>query len=594
MQIPAGKARVEWVTRQVLAGTAIAAMGVPQGVAYAMIAGLPPVMGLYAGMLPAVVASLTRSSEHVVTGPTNAISLLCATSLAAVSDDPVQAAITMAALTGFMQIAGGVLRLKALVDYVSSSVVLGYITGAAVLIGVGQLRSVTGTPKVTGNIVEVLWWFASHVRSFDIASVVVGVGTMVAILYARRVLPKGTTELTVLASAALLVALTGADVRTVADLGGVPTQLPPLVMPDFSTWRALIPIAGAAAVLSMVESSSVARSIASRSGQRIDMTMEFVGQGLGNLASAVTGGYPVSGSLSRSALNERMGGSRLAGAISGVIAALAVMLVAPLLDRLPLPALGGLLLVVAKDLVEPQRIIRVLSSQLADRLAYVATVLGTWFLPLDQAIYLGVGISVVLFLRRSRHLMVHELRFDSEGHVHEVDPDEPLIAGSTCCAVKILNVEGPLFFGAANELDQVLADATADGKVHTLILRFRRTWGLDYTAANILITWYRRMKSDGRELIIVGVRDDMWRRMHAMGFLDIVGERVVFPTKSGWFQALRDALAYVHPPTCHADADHCPLGAYFHPDNVHTHDFGEAHGAFDTEEVMLVPLVGPK
>lgn len=551
--------------RSLLAATAIAAMGIPQGVAYAMIAGLPPVLGLYAGMLPAVIASLTRSSNYVVTGPTNAISLLFATSVAAQMPDPVAAAATLALLTGMMQVGGGLFRMKALVEYVSASVVLGYITGAAALIAVGQLPALTGTAGTGGDILARLLAWGSQLDALDPATLGVGLCSVAGIVAARAWLPRGSAELTVMVLASAGVAGLGLDVRTVVDLGGVPSGLPPLSLPSLEGASLLLPVAGAAAVLSMVESSSVARAIAARTGERLDMQREFVGQGLANLVAAACGTYPVSGSLSRSALNERLGGGRAAGTLSGVVAMVAVLLVAPLLELLPLSALAGLLLVVAVDLVEPARIRRVLSAPLADRLAYLATVLGTWFLPLDQAIYLGVGISVFQFLRQSRHLVVHELRFAADERVQEVDLDESDAEVLPCCSVRILNLEGPLFFASATELEHVLAESGADSAVRTLILRMRRTRDLDYTAAAVLVAAQERLAAQGRQLVLVGVREDMLARMREMGFVELFGEGLVFPGRAGWFESLNDALEHLPGPSCVRDAASCPLRPHLHP-----------------------------
>jgi sulfate permease, SulP family len=560
-EIPAGRERLKWAMRQGLAGTAIAAMSIPQGVAYAMIAGLPPAMGLYAGMLPAVVASLTRSSGQVVTGPTNAISLLFATSVAASVRDPVMAAGTLALLTGILQIGGGLFRGKALVDFVSTSVVLGYITGAAVLIAVGQLPALTGTAQVRGDIVERLWGWALNVHGADPATLAVGLGTIVFIIAARGRLPKGVTELAAMGVAMAGVHVAGLDVRTVADMGAIPHGLPPLAVPSLEGARALLPAAGAAAVLSMVESTSVARSIASRTGQQLDLKQEFIGQGLGNLMAAFSGAYPVSGSLSRSGANVRMGGGRVAGALSGLIAMGAVLLLGRLLDALPLAALAGLLVVVAVELLEPKRIVRVLSADLSDRLAYGSTVLGTWFLPLDQAIYLGVGISVALFLRSSRHLVVHELRITPDGRVVELDATDVTGDGTSCCSVRVLNIEGPLFFASANELEQILASATSDRRVATLVLRLRRATELDYTAASVLLTVQARLAAQGRTLMLVGVREEMIARMKAMKLTSFTETGVVFPASDGWFLAMREALAECVPASCPMSRD-CPMVDY--------------------------------
>jgi sulfate permease, SulP family len=169
-------------------------------------------------------------------------------------------------------------------------------------------------------------------------------------------------------------------------------------------------------VLSLVESSSVARALAVRTGQRLDMAAEFAGQGIANLAAAFSGGYPVSGSLSRSALNQQAGAeTRLSAVFCGLLMIGVLLVLGPIVERTPIASLAGLLLVLANDLVDRQRIRMVLRGTMSDRVAFVATLLGTWVLPLDQAIYAGVGISIILFLRRARLLTVREMVIGEKG-----------------------------------------------------------------------------------------------------------------------------------------------------------------------------------
>ena len=304
------------------AALTVAFMAVPQGIAYATIAGLPPAMGLYAAAIPTMVASLLRSSSHVVAGPTNALSLLVGEAIAVgLGVDPVLAAVTLASMVGVMQIAAGVLRLGAIVDFVSRPVVLGYITGAGILIGVGQLHNLTATEGARGHVGHRLTVWASGLDHTSALAVGVGLATVVGIVLLRRLdrrIPGAMAVMAVATAAAWLFDLRGAGLRTIADLHPVPQGLPPLTWPDLSAAGALLPLAGAAMVLSLVESTAVGRSIAARSGERLDVSREFVGQGFGNVAAGFFGGYPISGSLSRSALNEQAGArTRMAGVYTG-------------------------------------------------------------------------------------------------------------------------------------------------------------------------------------------------------------------------------------------------------------------------------------
>ena len=206
--------------------------------------------------------------------------------------------------------------------------------------------------------------------------------------------------------------LRGMGITTIADLAPVPAGLPTWTMPSLDPQQlwALVPLAAATTVLSLVECSAVARSIAAQTGQRVDMNREFMAQGMGNLSASACGGYPISGSLARSAINQQSGASsRWPGILAGLWMLGVLMVLGPVFDLTPVAALAGLLLVVASDLIDRPAIRQVMHSLWGDRLAFVGTVVGTWLLPLDAAIYLGVGISVALFLWRVRHLRVREL-----------------------------------------------------------------------------------------------------------------------------------------------------------------------------------------
>ncbi|MCB9693109.1 MAG: SulP family inorganic anion transporter [Alphaproteobacteria bacterium] len=525
-------------------------MAVPQGVAYAMIAGLPPAMGLYAAAVPTVLAALARSSSHVVTGPTNALSLLVGLTLAneASDGDPILFAATLALLVGAFQFAAGALRLGSIVDYISKAVVLGYITGAGLLIGFGQLGYLTQTSMGRGDPATRFMTWVSGLHGANPLSVGLGLGTLAVLLLQRRYLPRAPGAILVLIGGIVLswlFDLEGMGLATAGQIAPVPAGLPPLTRPpvDAATLQLLLPAAVAATVLSLVESSAVARSIAAESGERLDMNREFLGQGLSNLGAAFTGGYPVSGSLSRSALNFRAGAvSRLSGVFSGLLMVLVLLLAGPFVDLTPIASLAGLLLLVARDLVDEKAIKQVMHAIWGDRLAFLATVVGTWTLPLDLAIYLGVGISILLFLRRVRHLRVTDLVV-SDNHIREAtgDFDAPL---EVCRKVRALHVEGNLFFGAASELQDALDDATRDPSVRVLIVRLKRARGLDYTTAGVLLAMRARLAEHGRHLLLAGMKPGTMALFDDVGLTEQFGDHALFPTQTEWFLAMNEALVH--------------------------------------------------
>ena len=547
--------------RDALAALATTFLAIPQGVAYAMIAGLPPVMGLYASVVPTIVGSLFRSSRHVVSGPTNAVSLLVGGAVGALAQDlgaaPAEVAISMALMVGLMQLGAGLLRLGSVVDYISTSVVLGYITGAGVLIGVGQLHNLTGTAGARGDVLTRVTAWLAGLDALNPTALGMAVATALLVLALRPLGEKVPGELLALvaATAASLALGLGDRLAVVGDLAPVPASLPPLTMPTLVD-PGLALVALAATVLSLVESSSLARSIADKTGDRLDISVEFAGQGLSNIAAAFTGGYPVSGSLSRSALNHSAGAqTRLGGVLGGVFVAVALLVAGPLIERVPIAALAGLLMVVAARLVSVDRIRQAFRAGRADGLAFLATLAGTWVLRLDHAIYLGVSISIVMFLQRARMLVVRELRVDPNGRLREFKPED----GPPDACVRIVHVEGPLFFGAAGELRDALGEIAGD-EVQALVVRLKRTQGMDLTSATVFAAIAEGLAAQGRHLVLVGMRPDAMRVLERSGAAARIGPDNLFPTRDGWFEAMdegvRRALALGDAP------DESPLRRY--------------------------------
>ena len=531
-----------------MAAVTVLFLAVPQGLAYATIAGLPPAVGLFAAAVPTIVSAVFRSSSHVVSGPTNALSLLVGAAVATgLGADPVAVALTLALMVGVMQALAGLLRLGAVVDFISSSVVAGYITGAGVLIGVGQLYNATGTTGERGKLWVTVGGWLDSLGGAHITPIAVALGTIAIVIVVRalnrrtgRRLPSAMVAMSLGLVVNVVFGLERHGLRVVSDLAEIPTGLPPLTVPDLGLAPDLIPVAVACAVLSLVESSSVARSIAARTGERLDASTEFFGQGLSNIAAAFFGGYPVSGSLSRSALNERIGAkTRLSGILTGAFMIVVLLALGPVLDHTPLASLAGLMFVVAYDLVDLKKIRRLVRASKADATAFFSTLAGTWVLSLDLAIYLGVGISVVLFLRRARMVRVVELVPGEAGRFEE----RSLITDAEAPDIRVLHIEGPLFFGAAGELQDALSVAIEPPEVQALVVRLKRAQGLDATAAGVLAEVAARLQASGRRLIVVGVTADDLQVLERSGAMEAIGKEYVFPTRSTWFAAMEAGLA---------------------------------------------------
>ncbi|MBL4684508.1 MAG: SulP family inorganic anion transporter [Nannocystaceae bacterium] len=552
------------------AATTVLFLAVPQSLAYATIAGLPPAMGLYAAAIPAIVGSLFRSSHHVLSGPTNAMSLLVGGATAVgMGADPAAVALTLALLVGIFQIVAGALRLGALVDYISSAVVLGYIIGAAVLIAVGQLHNFTGTTGPSGRIwVDIGGWLPKLGEADGLSLAIAG-GTIATVLAARllqrrmrRKIPGALLAIVLAIAADIAFDLESRGLRVIGDLAPIPSGFPPLTIPDVSHVSVLLSAAIACTVLSLVESNAVARSIAARTGQRIDASTEFFGQGLSNLAAAFFGGYPVSGSLARSAANEHAGArTRMAGVFGGLMILVVLLAFGSALDHTPVPSLAGLLIVVAVELVDIKRIKHTVRASPADGIAFVTTMVGTWVMSLDTAIYLGVGISLVLFLRNARLLSVRELLVGDDGALCEHLPGDTKASRSDvsrCNRIRFLHLDGSLFFGASGELADALDDVVADREIKVLVVRMKYTQGLDATSAAVFESTAARLHAQSRQLILVGMSAEMMGVLERAGTIERLGAENLFPARQRWLSAL-DAARSRAVALCGDDCATCPF-----------------------------------
>src|SRR5215471_4491863 len=343
----------------------------PQAVAFATLAGMPPEYGLYGAMLPAVVGALWGSSWHLVSGPTNATSLMVFASLAALatpfSPEYIRLVLTLNLMIGLIKLALGIARLGALVNFISITVIVGFTAGAGLLIIGAQLRNFFGLAIAQeASFAGSLAAFWSHVRDIDSWATLVGAVSLAAIVIGRRWLPRVPPLLTGLVVGSIFAfLLTHQGVAHVATVGALPSAIPSGSMPDFSaaTWRALAPIALALTVIGLTEAISSARAVAAKTGQRIDGNQEFIGQGLANIVGAFTSSYPTSGSFNRTGANYEAGAKTpLAGVFSAAWLLVVLLFVAPLGAYLPLATMAALLFIVAFGLIDFGRIREIAKS----------------------------------------------------------------------------------------------------------------------------------------------------------------------------------------------------------------------------------------
>ncbi|RPH64697.1 MAG: SulP family inorganic anion transporter [Burkholderiales bacterium] len=525
-----------------VAGLVGALIVLPQGVAFATLAGLPPAYGLYCAIGPTIVAGLYGSSMHTVSGPTNALSLMTFAALAPLaapgSEPYVQLAATLAFLTGLCMLALGALRLGLLVNFISQPVIVGFTAGAGVLILVSQLGPLTGiaVPQGTsfaGTLVRVL----GGLGETKPAVVAVALATVVVGWAVRRWRPGWpAVVLAMLGGVALAHALNllfGIERTGIAMLEPIPRRLPPFSLPNLAP-RAVGELSGVAvavAIVSLTQSVSIAKAIALRTGQRIDGNQEFIGQGLSNLAAGLFSGFPTSASVNRSGPNLEAGAvTPMAAVFAGLLLAIIVLLFAPLVAWLPLPAVAGVLCLAGWSLIDFERIRATRRMSRAEGGVLLLTLASTLVMRLEVAVLIGVATSLVLYLNRTSRPTMRSLVPD--GRVPE-RPFVPMEAGRReCPQLKIMSVEGSIYFGAVNHVathfDTLREFATAQKH---LLLHAGNVNFVDVAGADLLVAEARRREAGGGALYLYGLRPQVEAFLARGASLEAIGADRIFASK---------------------------------------------------------------
>lgn len=522
-----------------LAGLTGGIILVPQGVAFATVAGMPPEYGLYAAMIPAIVAALWGSSWHLVSGPTTAISIVVFATISPFappgSEQYVKLVLTLTLLVGLFQLLLGLLRMGTLVNFVSHTVVVGFTAGAAILIAASQAKHFFGIEIARGSgVFKVFGELARQVLDINHFVMAVAVTTVLASVVTRRWLPRVPHLIMAMVLGSLLGVLLnaafGAEQTGIESIGALRVGWPPLSMPDISvaTVERLVPIAIAVALLSLTEAVSIARAVALKSGQRIDGNQEFVGQGLANISGAFFSGYVSSGSFNRTGLNYSAGArTPLSAVFSAGFLLLILLFLAPLATYLTAPVMAGILFVVAWGLIDFDHITEIVRSSRQEAAVLVLTFVATLTLQLEYAIYLGVLLSMVLYLRRTSQPGLEEVR-----PVPGMFPPVFAPAESESSAVrglKIFRLNGSIYFGAVNHVEQSLqAIDERDPENRHLLLVANGINFIDLAGASMLAQEARRRRSLGGGLYIFNMKEEALHTLRATGKLDVIGEANIF------------------------------------------------------------------
>ncbi|MDS0295268.1 SulP family inorganic anion transporter [Halogeometricum luteum] len=392
-----------WLRPDVLAGITVAAAVIPEGLAYASLAGLPPQTGLYAALLGTVTYVLFASSRQVIMGPTSALAILLLAGVGPIADGSgapyASLVVVTTVLVGLFCVAARALRLGHLVHFISGSVLTGFSTGAALYIVSTQLGKLFGISGASGTFFDRLWFVLSHLNEAQPATVVVGLVSVALLLVGRRFFPRVPTTLLVVVLA--IAASSALDLRAlgVEIVGRLPSGLPPLAVPsvpEAGVVVSLVPVAFALFILSYVQGIGAVQTFARRNGYRADPEQELLAEGMGNLAAGLFGGFVVGGSMSRSALNDSMGGkSQVVGAVVAVVLVVVLLFLTGLFTTLPEATLGAVVTVAVLGLVDVSKMQRLGSVSRSEFLIASASLFGVLALGMVWGVFIGVGLSLL-------------------------------------------------------------------------------------------------------------------------------------------------------------------------------------------------------
>ena len=535
----------ESLQRDLMAGLTGAVVVLPQGVAFATIAGMPPQYGLYTAMITPIIAALFGSSRHLVSGPTTAISIVVFSSISqyATPGTPefVQLVLTMTFLAGIYQLAFGVARLGVLVNFVSHTVVVAFTAAAAILIATSQIKHVLGLELARGHSFADTWLGVfQHYDQSNGYVLFIALATLAVALFSRRLSRKMPHLLLGLIVGSLTAFFLGADAHGVALVGSIPAQLPPLTSPLFNmdAIRMLAPQAFAVALLGLIEAVSIARSVATRSNQRIDGNQEFIGQGLSNIVGSFFSSYAGSGSFTRSGINYDSGAQTPMSAIFAAVILMAiVLLIAPLTAYLPVAAMGGVILLVAYNLVDFHHIRAIFNTSRPESAIFLVTFFSTLFLELEFAIYIGVLLSLVIFLAKTSKPKITLLAPDltQKNRAFTDIETKPL---QECGQLKVVRVDRSIYFGSVSYLQLKLQMISATYGVKHILLIASRINYIDMAGAELLAQEARRLKANGGGLYVYGLKDELWQFLAEGGYLKMIGAQYFFDNKTDAISAI--------------------------------------------------------
>ena len=539
-----------------VAGLTVWAVLVPESLAYATIAGVPPVVGLYAAVPALLLYAVIGSSRHLVVAPMSATAALSIGVVGTVTSDPADfVALTtgLALATGLVALVAGFLRLGFLASFISEPVLKGFIIGLALTILIGQLPALVGVDKGSGNFFEKAWDLLTHLNDADALTVAVGVASFAVLLGLRRLVPLLPASLVVALAGIAGVALFGLDDHGLDIIGDIDSGLPQLGLPDLTGGQFIELLGGAVGVMlvGFAEGLGAAKTYAAKDGYDIDANRELLGLGAANLGAGLTSGMVVNGSLSKTAVNGSAGArSQLSGLTAALLTLVTLLFLTGLFEQLPEATLAAIVIAAVIELVDIaslKRLYRVQTGRLAsvyrltsraDFVAAVAALLGVLLFDTLPGLVIGIAVSLALLIARTSRPHIASLAPIGDA------PDRPWIdvdrnrGYPSVAGVLVVRVEAPLLFANADFVRMHVRDLAAE--VHDLrlvVLDGRSTPSIDVTASGMLVQLRSDLGRIGAELVLA---ENIGQVRDVLAMAEPDGEPPLYPT-------IEAALAAVAP-----------------------------------------------
>ena len=548
--------------RDAMAAISVAMLTVPQAMAYALLAGLPLSCGLFASIYSSILAALFGSSRHLVAGPSNTIAILVQAGTAEIlftyyrdlspAEHDLMALQVLTQLTlfcGLIQLIAASFKLGRLTQFVSHSVIIGYVLGTAIAVVVNQLFVILGLPRIPGvaSLYERMVFVITHLQLIQIPTAFIGCGSLLLLLALRRMDTRIPAGIVTFFLAGVLVHVTGLSsysenswlsdllpqvnlqaVPLVGDAGEIQHVIPLFSLPfvNPTLLNGVLPVAFAIALFSIMESISVAKSIAANSGQRLGVNQEIFGVGLGNFLSSCIGAMPISGSSARSSVNYSKGAqTRFSAILNALIVGCTLLVFGFIVSRIPLAALSALLLVSAANIVNPKQLFLCIKATRSDSFVLWTTLLACIFLSFDIAFYIGVVLSITLYLKKSAMPQLAEYDLDESGELINLEPQAQLAPKK----IRLIKVEGELFFGAADLFQTTLKTiAKDDTTTRVIILQLKNARDIDATVCLALHQLHDYLKNSDRYLIACGLTSPIWEVLSDSGMVNLLGKENLF------------------------------------------------------------------